>query len=430
MKRFVSMLTVLLALGACSNHEGPEGNPSQVPQTATLYHGMIQLGEKLEDPYTVENMRAALTKAYPTKADRIDITATDLYVRFLPVDDDQLKELEGMGLYLMDHPMDYRIVREGDYYQDPDVGEEAITWQYAVVPQDFVFPEGIQYELLDECYLAEHDPTTRGDLGIDWELVEREAFRLTGHEDLLAPQTKGPAAAPAGRITIEDPNFSGGKPFGVAGVKVVCNIFIKIATCYTDRDGYYQMEKKFSGNPRYRIVFQNEKGFCIGFNWIIVPASVSTLGKAEPQGMDVHALVEGRDLVIGGVNIPHARGLDGHSDADVLIIDCFGLLSSIYHYGEIAYVGGGFGVGIHNVLEAAVWDVPVFFGPNNQRFQEAQGLKAAGGGFDFETAEAFERQMDIFLKDAEKLRVAGEKAGLFVQGLAGATEKVLSAVDL
>ena len=80
MKRFVSMLTVLLALGACSNHEGPEGNPSQVPQTATLYHGMIQLGEKLEDPYTVENMRAALTKAYPTKADRIDITATDLYV--------------------------------------------------------------------------------------------------------------------------------------------------------------------------------------------------------------------------------------------------------------------------------------------------------------------------------------------------------------
>ena len=116
--------------------------------------------------------------------------------------------------------------------------------------------------------------------------------------------------------------------------------------------------------------------------------------------------------------------------ADVLIIDCFGLLSSIYHYGEIAYVGGGFGVGIHNVLEAAVWDVPVFFGPNNQRFQEAQGLKAAGGGFDFETAEAFTRQMDVFLTDAEQLRIAGVQAGKFVQGLAGATEKVLSSVKL
>ena len=60
------------------------------------------------------------------------------------------------------------------------------------------------------------------------------------------------------------------------------------------------------------------------------------------------------------------------ADAQCLIIDCFGLLSSIYHYGEVAYVGGGFGVGRHNVLEAAVWNVPVLFGPNNKRFQEAQ----------------------------------------------------------
>ena len=61
--------------------------------------------------------------------------------------------------------------------------------------------------------------------------------------------------------------------------------------------------------------------------------------------------------------------------ADCLIIDCFGLLSSIYRYGEIAYIGGGFGVGIHNTLEAAVYGMPVFFGPNNQKFMEAQGLK-------------------------------------------------------
>lgn len=69
-------------------------------------------------------------------------------------------------------------------------------------------------------------------------------------------------------------------------------------------------------------------------------------------------------------------------DANCLIIECFGLLSSIYHYATVTYVGGGFGVGIHNVLEAAVWDKPVLFGPNNQHFQEAQGLKAAGGGFE------------------------------------------------
>lgn len=62
------------------------------------------------------------------------------------------------------------------------------------------------------------------------------------------------------------------------------------------------------------------------------------------------------------------------AEADCLIIDCFGLLSSIYRYGDVSYVGGGFGVGIHNTLEAGVWDIPVIFGPNNKKFQEAQGL--------------------------------------------------------
>ena len=152
----------------------------------------------------------------------------------------------------------------------------------------------------------------------------------------------------------------------------------------------------------------------------------------EDHLRQIEKLLEGRKVIryssVDETNLPSMKA--ELQAADVLIIDCFGLLSSIYHYGEIAYVGGGFGVGIHNVLEAAVWDVPVFFGPNNQRFQEAQGLKAAGGGFDFEAYEAFEHQMDIFLTDGEKLRAAGIEAGKFVQSLAGATEKVLSSVDL
>lgn len=119
-----------------------------------------------------------------------------------------------------------------------------------------------------------------------------------------------------------------------------------------------------------------------------------------------------------------------YSDADVLIIDCFGLLSSIYHYGSVAYVGGGFGVGIHNVLEAAVWNIPVFFGPNNQRFQEAQGLKAAGGGYDIQGYDDFERLMDGLIADADKLKTAGDNAGQFVKSLGGATEKVLAAITL
>ncbi len=290
-KKVFLSLFLLLPL-ACSFKDDPAPAASRQPD-GEVYHDMIQLGEKLEDPYTVANMQEALTKAYPSKAGRVQIEATDLYVRFLPADDAQLGMLKDLGLYLLDHPMDYSILREGDYYKDPSVGEEAITWQYAVVPKSFVFPAGIRYELLDECFFAEHQSATKAAEGVDWALVEREAFRLTGNEGMLEAVTKAGASAPAGRITIEDPRFSGGKPFGVSGVMVAANVFVRIATAYTDRDGYYKMDKTFSGKPRYRLVFKNEKGFNIGLNLIVIPASVSTLGKGSPEGIDYHVTASG-----------------------------------------------------------------------------------------------------------------------------------------
>ena len=117
-------------------------------------------------------------------------------------------------------------------------------------------------------------------------------------------------------------------------------------------------------------------------------------------------------------------------DAEVLIIDCFGLLSSIYHYGTISYVGGGFGVGIHNVLEAAVWDIPVIFGPNNKRFQEAQGLIMAGGGFEINDYQSFCDLMLRFETDEMFLQTSKKHAGEFVKGRAGATEKIMGSLPL
>ena len=118
------------------------------------------------------------------------------------------------------------------------------------------------------------------------------------------------------------------------------------------------------------------------------------------------------------------------ADADVLIIDCFGLLSSMYNYGDVAYIGGGFGVGIHNTLEAAVWNMPVIFGPNNKKFQEAQGLLKSGGGFEINTYEDFSGLMNSLMNDEAFLKQAGDKAGAFVAHLAGATDKVLASVKL
>lgn len=118
------------------------------------------------------------------------------------------------------------------------------------------------------------------------------------------------------------------------------------------------------------------------------------------------------------------------AEADVLIIDCFGLLSSMYNYGDVAYIGGGFGVGIHNTLEAAVWNMPVIFGPNNKKFQEAQGLLKSGGGFEINTYEDFSGLMSSLMNDETFLKQAGDKAGAFVTHLAGATDKVLASVKL
>ena len=113
--------------------------------------------------------------------------------------------------------------------------------------------------------------------------------------------------------------------------------------------------------------------------------------------------------------------------AECLIIDCFGLLSSIYRYADVTYVGGGFGVGIHNVLEAAVWGKPVIFGPNNKNFQEAQGLLKAGGGFEITSYDDFVGVMRK-LADDKALEQSRERAGGFVESLAGATRQIMKEI--
>ena len=116
------------------------------------------------------------------------------------------------------------------------------------------------------------------------------------------------------------------------------------------------------------------------------------------------------------------------AEADAIIINCFGLLSSIYRYGKVAYVGGGFGVGIHNVLEAAVWGMPVIFGPNHERFQEAVALIAEGGGFSICDTHDFEIFMRKFSSDPKTLAEASRKAGEYVKSQSGATDAVMRVV--
>lgn len=146
---------------------------------------------------------------------------------------------------------------------------------------------------------------------------------------------------------------------------------------------------------------------------------------AEEHLKLILSLIKGKKVVRYTQTTPEEA-----AEADVLIIDCFGLLSSMYNYGDVAYIGGGFGVGIHNTLEAAVWNMPVIFGPNNKKFQEAQGLLKSGGGFEINTYEDFSGLMSSLMNDETFLKQAGDKAGAFVAHLAGATDKVLTSVKL
>ena len=149
-----------------------------------------------------------------------------------------------------------------------------------------------------------------------------------------------------------------------------------------------------------------------------------------PHVIDENHLVE----IIGKLKRPYVRYTRADErnvlKADCLIIDCFGLLSSIYRYGEIAYIGGGFGAGIHNTLEAAVYGMPVLFGPRYHKFKEAKDLIAVGGGFSITDDSSFRTKMDELLTDPTALETSGQAAGDFVKNSVGATDQILRQIHI
>lgn len=106
---------------------------------------------------------------------------------------------------------------------------------------------------------------------------------------------------------------------------------------------------------------------------------------------------------------------------DCIIVDCYGKLSSAYRYGNIAYIGGGFGVGIHNLNEAAVYDIPVIFGPHYHKFKEARDLIKCKGGFSFSNKEEFDAIIEPIVNDKKLREQYGKNAGNYIKENLGAT---------
>jgi len=117
-----------------------------------------------------------------------------------------------------------------------------------------------------------------------------------------------------------------------------------------------------------------------------------------------------------------------NSEARTLLVDRMGHLSCLYKYADITYVGGGFGSGIHNTLEAAAWGKPVIFGPHHARFAEALGLIDAGAGFSVKNAEELHTVLQRLMNNIDELRSASQAAARYVQERTGATSIIAHAI--
>lgn len=185
--------------------------------------------------------------------------------------------------------------------------------------------------------------------------------------------------------------------------------------------------EKFSGNSRIIVAgstWKPDEELLLAFinqnsdvKFIMAPHEVSTSNINRLQ-----QLLKTRCILLSKANeksIAHFQ---------VLIIDSIGLLSSLYQYGEIAYIGGGFGVGIHNILEAATFGLPVIFGPNYKKFKEAVDLENLGGAFPVKNQEELSEVLNALLKEKNKQEKSSAVCKKYVTKNIGSTQVIINKV--
>ncbi len=147
-----------------------------------------------------------------------------------------------------------------------------------------------------------------------------------------------------------------------------------------------------------------------------------------PHEFDDHRLAKIRESLTAPSMLLSEAEKEGRIPPEVrtVIIDSFGKLSSLYRYGDIALIGGGFGTGIHNINEAAVYGMPVIFGPKHYKFKEAADLIACGGGYEYADAASLAAILDRFTSDPAALKRAGDAAAAYIKKSLGTTDLIYS----
>lgn len=171
-------------------------------------------------------------------------------------------------------------------------------------------------------------------------------------------------------------------------------------------------------SPDEEILFEIMKHYKGRFKFILAPHEIDS--------KRIDSLLTG--LPIKGVRYSKITTTDS-SDADVLIIDSIGILSNLYQYAYIAYIGGGFGAGIHNTLEAATFGIPIIFGPRYQTFREAIDLLSLGGAKSIANKEQALEAMNLWMQSNQVHQQASTRCKEYVQSNCGATHVILSSIN-
>ena len=194
--------------------------------------------------------------------------------------------MQSLELELFDYPLDYDIVVEGNYYHDPSIPDDQITWQYTCVRPNFEFPD-IDFEVLERCFIPEEngEPTKAGSCSFE---LECAAISRAGLPAKYQPQARtkafGLGVKPSGTIMVYNDNT--GISESLKGAKIRCHYLVNISSSYTDINGHYAINNKYVCNPHYAIVYDNTKNFIIWGNYAFVAAANHNLGYQANTGYD------------------------------------------------------------------------------------------------------------------------------------------------
>lgn len=199
-------------------------------------------------------------------------------------------------------------------------------------------------------------------------------------------------------------------------------------------DRVLEISSRETSLPLIENFCKNQTSFIAGSTWPEDEKALSVLLQAYPELKIViapHEISESRlrgiESKFKGKTQRYSR-ITGSIDSNtnVLIIDSIGLLSLIYRFGKYTYVGGGFGKGVHNILEAAVYGKPVFFGPNHQKFKEARDLKAMGGGIGIKHGKGFVAAFEMMESNEVNYTTLSAKNRKYIEDRKGATATLMN----